>query len=74
MQILYGNNNLEEEKLNEAKMHNMVVEEESIAKGKRAKHDYKMHILNDFNKLKEKCMSVEDIIAIFPDMEKFYDR
>ena len=72
--MLYGNNNLEEDKLNEAKRHNMVVEEESIAKGKRAKHYYTMQILNDFNELKEKGMSVEDIIAIFPDMEKFDDR
>ena len=71
--MLYGNNNLEEEKLNEEKRHNMVVEEESITKGKRAKHDYKMHILNNFNELKEKGMSVEDIIEIFPDTEKFDD-
>ena len=72
--MLYGKKNLEEEKLNEAKRHNMVVEEESIAKGKRAKHDYTMKILKNFNELKEKGMIVEDIIAIFPDMEKFDDR
>ena len=33
-----------------------------------------MQILKDFNELREKGMEVEDIIAIFPDMEKFDDR
>ena len=42
----------------------MVVEEESIAKGKRAKHDYTIQIMNDFNELKEKGVDVEEIIAI----------
>ena len=55
-------------------MNNKVVEDESIAKGKTSKHDYTMQILGDFNELKEKGMTVEDIIAIFSDMEKFDDR
>ena len=73
MQMLYKKN-LQEEKLNETTRHNMVVEEESIDKGKKAKHEYTIQIMNDFNELSEKCMDVEDIIALFPDMEKFDNR
>ena len=74
IKMLYGNTHLEKEKLNETKRHNKVIQEESIAKGKKVRHHYTMQILGDFNELKEKGMTVDDIIAIFPDMEKFDDR
>ena len=65
---------LEKDKLDEAKRHNQVIEEEAIIKSKKAKHEYTMQILKDFKELKESGMDVADIIAIFPDMEQFDDR
>ena len=74
MDLLSGVNQVEKDKLEEVKRHNSVVEEETTYKGKRAKHDYKMVLLRDYQELRESGMVLEDIFAIFPDMKEFRDR
>ena len=72
--MLLGNNTIEQQKLDEMKRHNTVIEQESQLKLRKCTHEYTMQILKDFNELKASGMEVADIVAIFPDMQKFDDR
>ena len=72
--MLLENNTIEQQKLHELKRHNAVIEEESKLKLRKCTDEYTMQILKDFRKLKESGMEMADIVAIFPDMQKFDDR
>ena len=58
--LLRGTNQVEKEKLQEAKRHNLVVEDELGLKAKKARHDYKMQLVKDFQELKRFSMPLED--------------
>ena len=72
--MLRGTNQVEKEKLQEAKRHNLVVEDELGLKAKKARHDYKMQLVKDFQELKSFSMPLEEIFTIFPDMREFDNR
>ena len=74
MNMLLGNNTIEQQKLGELKRHNAVIEQESQLKLRKCTHEYIMQNLKDFNKLKASGMEVADIVTIFSEMEKFDDR
>ena len=57
LEILDGGNNLDKEKLEEAKRHNQIVENHMIFKGKQEEHEYMFNILKNFMELKKDDMS-----------------
>ena len=71
LDILDGCNEIEHNKLEELKHHNLVLDEEDGSREKKGANKLKMQMMKDFLYLKKENLSTQAIINMFPEIERF---
>ena len=69
--LLDSTRDIEREKLDEVKCHNLVIEETGIFEKKNAELKYKMNLYESFHKMRDRGMEEEKVKEIFPEMTMF---